>query len=58
MQTNNMTKAEGDWCNVYYETEKDAAVDVFNLADEQTEQIATKLGFSEKENVNIYISGV
>ena len=50
-----MTKLEGNWCNVYYETEKEAALDVFELADEQTGQIAQNLGFFEKQDVNIYI---
>lgn len=55
LKTNNMTKIEGNWINVYYENEKEAAEDVFNLADKETGQIANKLGFSKKENVNIYI---
>lgn len=55
LKTSSMTKLEGNWCNVYYETEKGAALDVFELADEQTEQIAKDLGFLEKQDVNIYI---
>lgn len=55
LETSNMTRIEGDWCNVYYETEKDAALDVFQLADKSTEQYARALGFTEKQDVNIYI---
>lgn len=55
LETKNMTKLEGKWINVYYETEEAAAKDVFELADEQTEQIAKNLYFTEKQNVNIYI---
>ena len=55
LQTQKMTEIEGNWVNVYYETEKDAALDVFELADASTEQLARQLGFSEKQNVNIYI---
>lgn len=50
-----MSRIEGKWINVYYESEKTAANDVFNLADEETAKIAKKLGFSEKQDVNVYI---
>lgn len=55
LKTSEMSLVEGKWVNVYYETEKDAAEDVFQYADAETERIAEKLGFSEKPNVNIYI---
>lgn len=55
LKTKGMTKLEGNWVNVYYESEEAAARDVFLLADAQTEQIAKNLGFSEKQDVNIYI---
>ena len=55
LKTSGMSKLEGNWVNVYYETEKGAAEDVFQYADTETEEIAEKLGFNEKENVNIYI---
>lgn len=55
LKTPGMSVLEGKWVNVYYETEREAAEDVFQYADAQTEWIAKKLGFSEKQNVNIYI---
>lgn len=35
LETKNMTTVEGEWCNVYYEQEQSAALDVFELADNQ-----------------------
>lgn len=55
LKTAQMSVLEGKWVNVYYEKEKVAALDVFEYADSKTENIAKKLGFSEKQNVNIYI---
>lgn len=55
LKTADMNVLHGDWINVYYETEKDAAEDVFLYADVQTAFVAEKLGFSEKQNVNVYI---
>lgn len=55
LKTSGMHKLDGKWLNVYYETEKSAAEDVFELADSETEWIAKKLGFAEKQNVNVYI---
>lgn len=55
LKSSDMNLLEGQWVNVYYEKEKDAAIDTFNYADAETEYIAKKLGFREKENVNIYI---
>lgn len=55
LETSNMSLLEGKWVNVYYETEKDAAEDVFQYADAETEDIAEKLGFDKKQNINIYI---
>lgn len=53
--TSAMNVIEGQWVDVYYETEKEAAEDVFQYADSETEAIANKLGFSEKQDVKIYI---
>ncbi len=50
-----MNQFHGKWVNVYYETEKVAAKDVFDYADSKTEDIANQLGFSEKPDVNVYI---
>ncbi|MBR1898733.1 MAG: hypothetical protein IJ825_07630 [Oscillospiraceae bacterium] len=55
LQTKGMSVLEGEWVNVYYESEEEAAKDVFAYADAETGKIAGKLGFSEKQNVNIYI---
>ena len=55
LETKDMRKLNGDWVNVYYETEKSAAQDVFTYANAQTASIATKLGITKKQNVNVYI---
>lgn len=55
LKTTDMNVLNGDWLNVYYETEKDAAEDVFAYADAKTASIAEKLGFYEKQTVNVYI---
>lgn len=55
LKTRNMSLLEGNWVNVYYEGEKEAAEDVFQYAESETEQIAKKLGFTEKQDVNVYI---
>lgn len=55
LKTKDMNVLSGDWITVYYETEKDAARDVFAYANAETASIAKKLGFSEKQNVNVYI---
>ena len=55
LKTANMKLLSGNWVNVYYETEEAAAKDVFGYADEETEAIAQKLGFSEKQDINVYI---
>lgn len=55
LKTADMSVLEGEWVNVYYEDEENAAEDVFNYADAETEAIARKLGFSEKQDVNVYI---
>lgn len=55
LERKGMKKLEGDWINVYYETEEAAAEDVFSYADSQTADIAERLGFAEKQEVNVYI---
>lgn len=55
LKTTDMNLLNGDWINVYYETEKDAAEDVFAYADAKTASIAKQLGFSEKQTVTVYI---
>lgn len=55
LRTSNMKLIEGDWVNVYHEDEEDVAQDVFKLADAKAEEVTKKLGFDEKQDVNIYI---
>lgn len=55
LRTDGMTKLEGEWIDVYYETEADAAKDVFEYAERETATIAGRLGFSEAPDVNVYI---
>lgn len=45
----------GDWVNVYYETDREAARDTFELAEERAEELAELLGLKEKQNIRIYI---
>ena len=55
LKTREMSVLRGKWIDVYYETEKEAAEDVFQYADAETESLARKLGFDTKENINVYI---
>lgn len=55
LKTSGMKMLSGNWGNVYYETEEAAAKDVFQYADDATEDIAKKLGFKEKQDINVYI---
>lgn len=55
LKTSGMHEIEGKWINVFYETERDAAQDVFKHADAEAEKLAAKLCFYEKQNINVYI---
>jgi hypothetical protein len=55
LKTAGMQEFTGNNINVYYEKEAAAAEDVFNLADAEAFEISAKLGFTEKQSVNIYI---
>lgn len=55
LKTANMKVIKGKWIDVYYETEKEAALDVFELADGTAKELVSKLDISEKPSVNIYI---
>lgn len=55
LATRKMSVFVGNWVNVYYEEEKDAARDTFELADERAGELASLLGLEEKQNINIYI---
>lgn len=55
LKTSDMRILNGNWVNVYYESEEAAAKDVFQYADAETQNISEKLGFAEKQDVNVYI---
>lgn len=55
LKTADMKQFSGNWINVYYEKEEAAARDVFEYADDETAAIAEKLGFTEKQDINVYI---
>lgn len=55
LKTADMKQFSGDWINVYYEKEEAAARDVFEYADGETKAVAEKLGFMEKQDINVYI---
>lgn len=55
LSNSKMSVFVGDWVNVYYEEEKDAARDTFELADEKAKELAELLGISEKQDISIYI---
>lgn len=55
LNTGNMSTLQGEWITVYYEAEEKAARDVFDLADKKAGQLQEMLGFSEKQNINLYI---
>lgn len=55
LKTGSMNELHGTWVSVYYENETSAAQDVFTYADEETAYIAEKLGFSDGEDVNVYV---
>ncbi|HCJ07848.1 MAG TPA: hypothetical protein DHV96_05640 [Lachnospiraceae bacterium] len=55
LKTDKMTELEGKWINVYYETEAEAAKDVYEYAEQETAAIAERLDFSEAPDVNVYI---
>ena len=55
LKTSDMNMLSGEWVNVYYESEEAAAKDVFQYADGATASIAQKLGFTEKQDINVYI---
>lgn len=55
LKTADMKQLSGDWINVYYEKEEAAARDVFEYADGETKAVAEKLGFTEKQDINVYI---
>ncbi len=55
LETSGMQEIKGEWITLYCENEKEAAEDVFCFAESESERIAEKLGFTEKQNIKIYI---
>lgn len=55
LKTRGMSVLKGQWVDVYYETEKAAAQDIFQYADSETKALANKLGFREKQDVKVYV---
>ena len=55
LKKTSMSVYSGEWIDVYYEQEKAAAEDVFKYADAETEDVALRLGFKEKQDVRVFI---
>lgn len=55
LTTSNMNIIEGDYVTAHYEKEIDAAKDVFELADTESQRVARTLGFTEPQDVHMYI---
>jgi len=55
LNTGGMQKIEGDWITVFYEKQKSAAKDVFALSELEAGRLTRKLGFSQKQNITMYI---
>lgn len=51
----NMKVFAGKWVNVYYENEREAAKDTFELAEEKTKELAELLGTNYNQKIKIYI---
>jgi hypothetical protein len=55
LDSGSMHAISGDWITVYYESHKDAAWDVFALAEAEAERLTQKLGFTNKQDLKLYI---
>ena len=55
LSTGNMNVLTGHWVNVYYENEREAAIDTYGLADARAAELAILLGVTKKPDINIYI---
>jgi hypothetical protein len=55
LDNGSMHTISGDWISVYYETREDAARDVFNLTEAEAGRLTQKLGFSNKQDLRLYI---
>lgn len=55
LKESGMKELRGEWVTLYYGAEKSAAEDVYNTAEQRAKQLAEKLGFSQKQDINIYV---
>ncbi len=55
LKNDNMQLLCGEWIDVYYETQEAAAKDVFALVETEAKRLTQKLGFTEKQNITLYI---
>jgi hypothetical protein len=55
LKTSGMSEFKGSNVTVYYEKEKAAATDVFELADSKAPELETKLGLPQSKDATIYI---
>lgn len=55
IRTPGMTQLKGRHLTVYYEKEKEAALDICQLAEQESDRIAESLGFSAPQDIRIYI---
>ncbi len=55
IRTPGMNGLKGQYVTVYYEQEKEAALDIFLLAEKESDRIAQALGFTTSQDVCIYV---
>lgn len=55
LDNGSMHAISGDWITVYYESHEDAARDVFALTEAEAGRLTQKLGFSNKQDLKLYI---
>ena len=55
LKTGKMNELKGKYITVFYEQEKAAAQGVFELAEAESERIASVLGFTEVQDIRMYI---
>lgn len=55
LKTAHMSEIEGRWVKVFYEKEKEAAEDVFRLAEARAEELSELLDLKEARKINIYV---
>lgn len=55
IRTPGMTELKGRHITVYHGQEKEAALDIFQLAEKESDRIAESLGFSVPQDIRIYI---